>query len=328
MQCLKYKAAWAALGILLMLLMLSCPVLCDTTNPDTANTLPSLEEIRKAYRSAHLPWAVVDAPEMVAELIKNGEDVNATDENGVTALHWAVLYDRYGTAKLLLENGANVNVKEHSKAGGFCGWGWYPLHLALRNENREIIRLLIDHGADVNAPRTDGWTPLNTAAHHGQSDVIELLISKGADVKVYDSEPLRTAITQGRYDAARIMIKHGANVSGKNPYDESPVLIASQCNNIPMAKLLIDNKANVDIPNIDGKTPLFYAAYNGHLEMVKLLVSKGADVNTHAKDNMSILQAVTAGKKAFLASKYKRDDLAKRDWYGVKRVLLRHGVKE
>lgn len=326
------KAAWAALGVWLMLVM-SCPVLCDEAVPDTPSATASPEIDRQQYRATHLPWAVEANPEIVGEMIRNGEDVNATDEDGVSALHLAVLHDHYGIAELLLDRGANVNAKEHSRAGGFCGWGWYPLHLALRNENRDMINLLIDHGADVNAVRSDGWTPLNTAASHGQPDVVELLIAKGADVTVYDSEPLRTAILGGKLEAARVMIEHGANVngrrgSGQGGNGETPLIIATYCNNLSTAKLLLDNNANANLADNNGKTPLFYAADAGHLAMVKLLISKGANVNARAKDNTSILQSVIGGKKAFLASEYDKKDLAGRDWYGVRRVLLRHGAEE
>ncbi|MCE5200578.1 MAG: ankyrin repeat domain-containing protein [Armatimonadota bacterium] len=322
------KATWITLGFSVMALVMSCPVFCDEVSLDTPITASSVEADRKAYRATHLPWAVVDNPEQVAELIKDGQDVNAIDEDGRTALHFAVLHDHYGTTKLLLDNGANVNVKEHSRDGGFSGWGWYPLHLALRNENKDIIRLLIDHGADVNAVRTDGWTPICTAAYHGQPDMIELLISKGADVNYDNSEPLRIAISQGKYEAAKVMVNHKAVINSQKKDGQTALHLAAGRGDLLEVKLLIDNKAKVNIADNEGRTPLFLAAYSGVVDVVKLLISKGAKADVRTKAGVSILQAASNGKRDHLASHPQSDDLGKYDWYGVRRILLRHGAKE
>lgn len=321
----KLNAAWV-MGVLLASLVVLSPAFCDSASSAAPNTPASVEQDTRQYRATHFPWAVVDSPERVAELIKNGEDVNAIDEDGRTALHFAVYYNHYGTVKMLLDSGANVNVKEHSHEGGFGGWGWYPLHLALRNEDRDMIRLLIDHGADVNAVRTDGWTPLYTAAYHGQPDMIALLISKGANVRVGNSEPLRIALSQNKLEAAKVMLEHGADVNGRDGAGRTALELASG-DDISAVKLLIEKNAKVNLADNEGKTPLFEAAYAGRVDIAKLLISKGANVNARTKADMSILQAVSAGKKAYLTSSHQPGDQANRDWYGVRSVLLRHKAK-
>lgn len=283
----------------------------------------------KMSRATHFPWAITDDPRQIMRLIKRGEDVNAADEGGRTALHFAVLNDYYGAVKLLLEKGAKVNVKEHSKEGGFHGWGWYPLHLALRNENKAIIRLLIDHGADVNAPRSDGWTPMLTAAYHGQPDMIALLLSKGADVNYRNSEPLRIAIRQGMIEAARIMLERGAKVDGADGDDgQSALAIAARQGDIAAVKLLIENGAEIDLKDKASKTPLFHAASMGYADIVEALLSRGADANAGAKADRSILQAVRNGEKSHLESGDRERDKARHDWRAVREALLRHGAKE
>ncbi|MCE5323881.1 ankyrin repeat domain-containing protein [bacterium] len=315
----------AVIGILLLT---SVPVLCDTTCSATCcPTTSSINPERAKYRATHLPWAVIDCPEQVPELIKNGADVNATDEDGRTALHFAVFNNNYGIAKTLLENGAEVNVKEHSSEGGFCGWGWYPLHLALRNENKDMIRLLVDHGADVNAVRSDGWPPLDTAAYHGQPDMIELLISKGADVKYKDYEALRFAIDLKKIDGALVMIKHGADVNKINNFGRTALHVAASLGDTPAVKELIKYKAKIDIADNKGRTPLYTATYYGFLDIAKLLIANGANVNVHAEGNTSLLQILKEGKHDYMTSPQDQNNKIKRDWYGIKRVLLRHGAK-
>ncbi len=248
------------------------------------------------YRACHFPWAGDDA-EMVAMLIKDHANVNAMDDDGRTALHFASNSGNYESAKLLLEHGAKVNVKEHTQGECFYGWGWYPLHLALRSHNYELVRLLIKHGADVNAVRTDSWTPLHTAACGSPIDIVKLLISKGANCKVGNSEPLRIAASRDRIETAKLFIKLGANVNGRK----------------------------IGTPEHEGKTPLFEAAFAGYEDMVKFLISKGANVNARTTAKISILQAADQGEKTFSETPEPED--ANRHYDNVRKILRSHGAK-
>ncbi len=62
--------------------------------------------------------------------------------------------------------------------------GWTPLHGASKSGNLELVKFLIEEGADVNAPDEVGMTPLHLAAKHGHSEVVKLLIQKKADPHV------------------------------------------------------------------------------------------------------------------------------------------------
>lgn len=77
---------------------------------------------------------------------------------------------------MLLERGAYAN-------GGFT-----PLHFAAREGQLEVARLLLDAGADVNAPAADGKSPLNLAIYNGHYTLAELLIDRSADVNLADAE--------------------------------------------------------------------------------------------------------------------------------------------
>src|SRR3989338_4266012 len=110
-----------------------------------------------------------------AESINSGADVNAQDEDGWTALIWAVLDKHPETAKLLIDKGANVNAKSNN--------GWTPLLAAAYNGYAETAKLLIDKGANVNAKGgAYGSVTLMSAAEQGHSEIVKLLIDKGAQV--------------------------------------------------------------------------------------------------------------------------------------------------
>ena len=90
------------------------------------------------------------------------------------------------------------------------GFGSTPLHSALFVKRKEIAKLLIAEGADVNAKSEEGTTPLHLAATSGHNEIAELLIAKGADVnanKVYGETPLDSA--RFHSETADLLRKHG-----------------------------------------------------------------------------------------------------------------------
>ena len=60
--------------------------------------------------------------------------------------------------------------------------GWTPLYSAANKGYLEIVKLLIENGADINKSNNDGWTPLYSAADKGHLEVVKLLIENGADI--------------------------------------------------------------------------------------------------------------------------------------------------
>jgi uncharacterized protein len=103
--------------------------------------------------------------------------VTSWSKDGFTALHLAAFFGEEEAAKILLERGAEVNVVArnpnivvtplHSAAAG----GYHP----------EIVKLLLEHGADPNAAQDGGFTPLHSAAQNDHRDVVEALLEAGAD---------------------------------------------------------------------------------------------------------------------------------------------------
>jgi ankyrin repeat protein len=107
--------------------------------------------------------------EAVRTLLKNGEDVNAAQGDGMTALHWAARIGDLELTQMLLYAGANV--KATTRLGGYT-----PLLLAADQGHATVIAALISGGADVKASNALGTTPLMLAAASGNPQAVTILV--------------------------------------------------------------------------------------------------------------------------------------------------------
>ncbi|UQN05081.1 ankyrin repeat domain-containing protein [Deinococcus sp. QL22] len=101
--------------------------------------------------------------------------VNAVSPDGFTPLGLAAFFGQEAVAAELLARGANVNAVSAN------AMQVQPLHSAVAGNHTGLARLLLSHGADVNAVQQDGFTPLMAAAQHGNADLVEDLLAAGAD---------------------------------------------------------------------------------------------------------------------------------------------------
>lgn len=111
--------------------------------------------------------------EEVRTLLSQGVDVNSRDVFGDNSgLHWAASLGLAEMARLLIDNGADLDIRNHDRNT--------PLHWAAAEGQKELVVILIAHGADVNARGKGGWTPLRWAEAHGQKEIARILMAAGA----------------------------------------------------------------------------------------------------------------------------------------------------
>jgi ankyrin repeat protein len=191
-----------------------------------------------------------------------------------TALWYAAHVGNIEVVKLLVEAGADVNPGS-----------WPPLCAAVDEDNTAIAEYLIDHGANVNYPKD--WGPLQEAATTKSHNIemVKLLIERGADVNATSWPALHTAISRAKNrDMAEFLIQHGADVNAKDTYGYTPLYYAIRyIYNSDFINLLIAKGAKVDTKCTGGETALMSGAVIGRTEAVKLLLEAGADIN--AKDD-------------------------------------------
>ena len=240
-------------------------------------------------------------------LLKSGENICATDENGDQPLHCAARNDKAAVCELLVAHGADVaavNKKGQTPlisaaAGADDLWRWlfgsstatchllltneivnvadcdgnYPLHMACAcsRSNIATVQLLMDHGAGINAVNKYGQTPLHTAA--------------GGD----DDRP----------DLCKLLVKHGTKIHAVDEDGNQPLQLACHQDHIETLKFLVSQGADANAVNKHGQTPL-HAAAGGKKDcphLCKLLVKHGTKIGAVDKDGNQPLHV--ACKRSF-----------------------------
>jgi ankyrin repeat protein len=239
-----------------------------------------------------------DCLDCVKVLLEAGANVNQTTRYGWTPLLTATQNRHYLLAAYLLDHGADPNLANKG--------GWRPLYIATDNRNiesgdypirkpdmdhLEYIKLLLTHGADVNArvcgaastpekcvgdsteTRTnftmqwlyeDGATPFLRAAQSGDVTLMKLLLARGADPKI--------ATTNG--DTA-------LSVAAGVGWVEGVTYEWSEADNLEAVKMCLDLGLDPNVRDGDGRVALHGAGHKGRNSVVQLLVDRGAKLDVH-----------------------------------------------
>jgi len=208
------------------------------------------------------------------------------------------------TVKNAIASGANVNIKV---------WSGSALSHAAYLAEFQIVKMLIDNGADVNAKEEEyGTTALMSAIDRGKSEqriaIVTLLIERGADVnaksKTLEQTPLIHAAQYNQKIITKILIDNGADVSGKDKNWKTPLDYAAKMGHKEIVAILRkhDAKESEDfilVQNTKANKALIDAARSGNLQEVKQHLEKGADVNAKDKSfQWTLLQwAISRGHK-------------------------------
>lgn len=193
--------------------------------------------------------------------------------NGVHPLLRAVIYeDAAEVKKLLLQDGVNVDVRDR--------YGYTPLHKACMRGNKELVSLLLDKGADIQAICYEGSTPLFLATMCSPfSDVIETLLSRGAKTNV--------------------LTKDGGTM----------LHAAASGGNMNTVKLFLEEKKmDIHARRYEGATVLLDAVqHSGNKTLIEYLISKGADINAVDNQGANVMHKATEAVKFLLEEKHVKD---------------------
>lgn len=230
-------------------------------------------------------------------LIAAGADVNAKNAFDITALMWCATDE--AKVRLLLEKGANANVRSKQ--------GRTPLFIAASSEpGSEIVKLLLDHGAELNPKGNPFDNPLIAAANANDAATVRLMLDRGSDLGgPIGSFAINIAAMHGNVEMMKPLLERGVPVDEATPPSVAPpvkngqialgsftpLIVAVSYGGADAVKLLLDHKANVNAQDVRGMTPLMLSLALDHpdLRVVRLLLQHGADPKIKSKSGETAL---------------------------------------
>jgi|GEM_PF-5506967 len=218
---------------------------------------------------------------------KDPNAINDQNARKETALHIAVARGNDESTKLLLENGALVNLKDENEQT--------PLHIAAKRGYIKLAKLLLEKNADIQAKDHKGRTPLHIAAKEGHYFFLESLLEghhELIDVKNNKNETLlmtvlnwyasskntKDCIRENQKEIAILLVMLGADLTIKDEKGHTFLHKAVIEGDAYIVELLLGANAEVDLKDQYGKTPLHLAAEQADLKILELLLDHGADI--------------------------------------------------
>jgi|GEM_PF-5323299 len=186
---------------------------------------------------------------------KCGFDVNYVFKDSskeFTLLHFAANFGDTNVTKLLLEEGANIDIKDQNKNT--------PLHLAASNGHTDIVKLLMEKEPDLSVVNKEGNTSLHLAASNGHTDIVKLLVGKGSDLSAVNKDggtPLQIAFYNNHTEIVKYLME-------KEPRMKEVLEHLVRC--------VVESKTH---KLLKGSTPLHLAAVYDCTEIVESLLEKG-----------------------------------------------------
>jgi ankyrin repeat protein len=220
-------------------------------------------------------------------LLDKGVSPDSSDDRQITALMYAAAIGSIDAMKELLAEGAQVNAQN--------AFGSTALMWSVTDARK--VRLLLDHGADVNQVAKSGYTALISAALTSPSaEVVRMLLQRGADAKATAQNGMTTlnAAAHGNDTGTiEMLVKAGVDVNAATTMGMTPLINASANGNLTAVKLLLAKGADINqmtardkvlrvkngVVATGGLTPLMRASVYGPPELVKVLLDGRAQVN-------------------------------------------------
>lgn len=204
---------------------------------------------------------------------------------------------------MLIEHGSNIDSQDIQ--------GWTPLHSAAQNEHLDVLKLLLDSGADIGMRNGRDKTALDIVRDSGKRDVVNFLAKHEGNLGIRLGNPVRStsleaeqqkivlpgvepprtcdnadeeetdedqstslhsAVENGSIVGIKRLLDRGADVNEQNDRLRTPLHVASRHGKLEIARTLIDSGADMKCRDVDGWTPLHLAARPGDVDTSQLLL--------------------------------------------------------
>eukprot|EP00808_Paulinella_micropora_P018327 g78736.t1 len=270
-----------------------------------------LQACKKHQAAALLVLAASEGDtELGRRLVEGKAELNATDQEQLTALLHATKKGNMELAKLLLQRGAEPNAKDEEQMtpllyaaecnhelGAELGRllleskaehnaknkdGCTAVNAASRSGNAVLLSLLVDAKATVNEADKDGETPAYSASYYGHAACLKVLITEGADLtrgtKLGGWTPAHAATWNKQAECLELLAAHGAEADQRRPHAVKQLFDAVKLGRAQDVLRLADEGVPVNTPDQDFLTPLHWAGRTGDAAVAEALLTAEADV--------------------------------------------------
>ena len=252
-------------------------------------------------------------------------DINAANNDGWTALHFAAQSGRLPTLRVLLRFEANMEMLTNTKSTALhiaaelgylhiihelLGYVYphnaniifmednaalTPFALAVKKGHVDVVQALLQTSPREPLKLQGQINALEMAIENSQEDIVTLLVEQGWDVNPSTpgkTTPLHLASKQFSSSMVKLLISHGADVDAKDDRGESPLHYATKYGRVDIIKELLEGRADVNDQDNEGVTPLWLAAWSGQIESIRELLKWSPELNQRkAKTGWSALHA-------------------------------------
>ena len=216
--------------------------------------------------------------EVMDALLENGASLDATDSNFRTPLHYTCEDGFVEGTKQLLEKGANASKLDSS--------GLSPSRIALDDDNIEICELLLDKVPELVNQVLDeksGDYPIHVASRGGNEEMVKFLLRKGANLTLTNGKgnsPIQSAVLSGHYKVLKLMLQKQPNLVKERDKDKRSLLyLATMIGKVQMIKEILTYNPDVNAQTDNKTTPLHKACEKGFKNTAKLLIGNNASPN-------------------------------------------------
>lgn len=249
------------------------------------------------YTALHLA-VQHEFPAIVSLLLKHKADVSMKNSVGKTPLHLAIIKENREIVDLILQNYrtcyTDLNPADERYFSHF--------HAACMGNDPEIVRFFLRNGVDVNKPlscHSPNWaeyTPLHFAVENKCERTTKVLLQHGAHVEAKDAKgltPLHLSVVYLDEQIATMLLQAGADVDVKAKTGITPLHSAVERGYLEFVELLLRHNANVNcVESLKLSTPLHMATIHKHFKIIDLLLAHGANVHARERDGKTALHTM------------------------------------
>lgn len=178
----------------------------------------------------------------------------------------AVKNSKSGEVATLLKRGMDPNSVDPT--------GQPVLHIAAREGNLDVVKALVQAGADIDKRNAVRETPIMLAAITGDTKIVEYLLSKEAQINQPGWTPLLYAATNGHVEVIKLLIENHAYIDSSAPNGSTPLMMAVRGGHITAAQLLLEEGADPTIKNESGESAEQWAERGKQTDLAALIRTK------------------------------------------------------